>query len=120
MLGGVLVDSGQLTRRELSRALAERHGLEHLDLEAFEVDAQAAKLIEPAIARDLEAVPVAYVDDRTLLVAVADPTDWVPAEEIERTTGLGVHPAVAAPEDILGVIERLPQRTEGPRFARRP
>jgi len=41
----VLLDLGVLTSDGLARAVAERHGLDHLDLATFQPDAQAASLI---------------------------------------------------------------------------
>ena len=56
----VLVDSGALIAEDaLARAIAERHGLDHLDLTVFHVDMAAANLISPAAAKRYEAVPVA-------------------------------------------------------------
>src|SRR4051812_16126567 len=41
----VLLESGAIDAVGLSRAVAERHGLEHLDLAVFQVDMAAANLI---------------------------------------------------------------------------
>src|SRR5687767_13719892 len=41
----VLVEQGALTSDGLSRAVAERHGLDHLDLGTFKPDMAAANLI---------------------------------------------------------------------------
>jgi type IV pilus assembly protein PilB len=54
----VLLDQGALTLDNLARAVAERHGLDHLDLNVFRVDMSAANLIAPAAAKRYEAVPV--------------------------------------------------------------
>ena len=40
------MDWGAVTQDQLARATAERHGLDHLDLTAFEVDMAAANLLE--------------------------------------------------------------------------
>src|SRR4029077_13421216 len=60
----VLLDQGALTQEYLSRAVAERHGLDHLDLNVFQVDMSAANLIAPAAAKRYEAVPVQFVGER--------------------------------------------------------
>src|SRR5688500_10350550 len=41
----VLVDRGDLNSDTLSRAVAERHALDHLDLSVFTVDMAAANLV---------------------------------------------------------------------------
>jgi len=58
-------------------------------------------------ARRYEAVPVAYVDERTLLVAMADPANVLAIDDIAIMTGLEVRAAVASREDINGLISRI-------------
>ena len=84
----------------LARALAERYGLDHLDLSVFPVDMAAANLVTTAAAKRYQAVPVAYVDKRTLLVAMADPSNVLAVDDIAIMTGYEVRVAVASPEDI--------------------
>jgi type IV pilus assembly protein PilB len=47
----VLLDSHAITGEQLSRAIAERYGLDHLDLAAFDIDMSAANLLSSAAAR---------------------------------------------------------------------
>src|SRR5215217_7527179 len=72
----VLVSTGAITEAELARA--ERFGLDHLDLQLYRVDPDAAKLVTPAAIKRYQAVPVSFASDRTLLVAMSDPAH-VPA-----------------------------------------
>src|SRR6195952_87801 len=60
----VLADQGTLSLENLARAVAERHGLEHLDLSVFHVDMSAANLVSPQAAKRYEAVPVQFVGER--------------------------------------------------------
>jgi type IV pilus assembly protein PilB len=103
----VLLESGAITADQLARAVAERYGLDHLDLTAFKVDMGAANLISSAAARRYEAVPVSFVSERTLLVAMADPANVVAVDDIALMTGMEVRPAVASGEDIAGLVTRL-------------
>jgi type IV pilus assembly protein PilB len=103
----VLVDRGLLTPDQLSRALAERYGLDHLDLEAFEVQMAAANLVSSTAAKRYQAVPVAFVDKSTLLVAMADPANVLAVDDVAIITGYEVRVAVAPPEDIATLISRL-------------
>jgi type IV pilus assembly protein PilB len=103
----MLLDSGAITHDQLSRAVAERYGLDHVDLNSFQVNMAAANLISSSAARRYEAVPVAFVNDRMLLVAMADPANVVAVDDIAIMTGLEVRPAVASREDIDGLITRL-------------
>ncbi len=103
----LLLDGGALTADGLARAVAERHGLDHLDLSVFQADMAAAHVIDAAAAKRYHAVPVAFIDDRTLLVAMADPANVLAADDISMITGYEVRPAVASAEDIAGLISRL-------------
>jgi len=103
----VLLDSGALTADALARALAERYGLDHLDLGVFQVDMAAANLVSTNVAKRYQAVPVAFADKRTLLVAMADPSNVLAVDDIAIMTGHEVRVAVAPPDDIVALISRL-------------
>ena len=103
----VLLESGALSSEQLARATAERFGLDHLDLNIFKVDMGAANLVNPAAAKRYDAVPVAFADDRTLIVAMADPANVLAIDDIAIMTGLEVRPAVGSREDISALIARL-------------
>jgi type IV pilus assembly protein PilB len=108
----VLVTDGTLSEEHLSRAMAERFGLDHVDLGVYRVDPDAAKLVTPAAVRRYQAVPVAFAGDRTLLVAMVDPANVLAIDDIAVMTGYEVRPAVAS----LGDVERLLERLEDPEF----
>jgi type IV pilus assembly protein PilB len=103
----VLLSSGAVTSDQLARALAERYGLDHLDLSVFQVDMGAANCITTSAAKRYQAVPVAFVDERTLLVAMADPSNVLAVDDIAIMTGREVRVAVAAPDDVATLITKL-------------
>jgi type IV pilus assembly protein PilB len=103
----LLVEQGVISADQLSRAVAERYGLDHVDLSAFQVDMAAANLISVNTARRYMALPVGFVDSKTLLVATSDPTNVLAVDDIQIATGLDCHVAVAADEDIEAMITRL-------------
>src|SRR3954462_5824923 len=105
----VLLERGELTSDQLARAIAERHGVDHLDLTIFQADMAAANLISPGSARRYLALPVAFVDERTLLVAMADPANVRAIDDLAIMTGYEIRPAVASREDIESVVGRLTQ-----------
>ncbi|HET6448513.1 MAG TPA: ATPase, T2SS/T4P/T4SS family [Conexibacter sp.] len=105
--GRVLIEQSVITEDQLARAVAERYGLDHLDLSAFQVDMTAANLIDSAAAKRYEAVPVAFCDEATLLVAMADPANVLAADDLAMLTRYDVRPAVASAEDIAALIARL-------------
>jgi type IV pilus assembly protein PilB len=104
---GVLMEKGSLNQDGLARALAERYGLDHLDLGVFQVDMKAANLVNTAIAKRYQAVPVGFADQRTLLIAMADPSNVLAVDDIAIMTGFEVRVGVAPPDDIAALISRL-------------
>ncbi|MFN8175041.1 MAG: ATPase, T2SS/T4P/T4SS family, partial [Solirubrobacteraceae bacterium] len=103
----ILLEEGAITPDQLARAIAERYGLDHLDLNVFKVDMGAANLLNAAAGKRYEAVPVSFVDDKTLLVAMADPSNVLAVDDIAMMTRLDVRPAVASPEDIEALVAKL-------------
>src|SRR4051794_7872293 len=105
----VLLERGELNAETLSRAVAERHGIDHLDLAVFKIDMAAANLVSTGSARRYVALPVAFVDERTLLVAMADPANVRAVDDLAIMTGYEIRPAVASRGDIESVVGRLTQ-----------
>jgi type IV pilus assembly protein PilB len=103
----LLIEQGAITAEQLSRAVAERYGLDHIDLSTYQVDMAAANLISVNTARRYRALPVGFVDKETLLVAMADPTNVLAVDDIQIATALDCRVAVAAEEDIESLIGRL-------------
>src|SRR5207249_1570459 len=103
----ILLERGALTGDSLSRSLAERYGLDHLDLSTFQVDMSAANLVTTIAAKRYQAVPVAFIDKGTLLVAMADPANVLAVDDMAIMTGHEVRAAVAPAEDIVALISRL-------------
>jgi type IV pilus assembly protein PilB len=105
--GKVLLETGVLSADQLAHAVAERFGLDYVDLSIFKADMGAANLVSPAAARRYGAVPVAFLDERTILLAMADPSNILAVDDIAMMTGLEVHRAVTSREDIDGLLSQL-------------
>jgi type IV pilus assembly protein PilB len=105
--GQLLVESGELRPDQLARALAERFGVDYVDLSEFEADEAALELIDVQLARRYEAVPVGFLPDGTVVVAMADPTNVLTLDELSMLTGRHMRPAAAPRQDILALLTRL-------------
>ncbi len=103
----LLIEQGAISGDRLSRAVAERYGLDHVDLSAYHVDVAAAALFPVTMARRYKAVPVGFVDAKTLLVAAVDPANVLAADDIQIATGLDCRIAVAAEDDVEALLARL-------------
>jgi type IV pilus assembly protein PilB len=106
-LGQALIDAKIVDSNQLAQALAERNGLDYVDLNSFEVDHGAASLLDPAKARRYQTIPVSFLGEQTLLVATADPANVLALDDIAMATGYEVRRAVASPEDIDALIGQL-------------
>jgi type IV pilus assembly protein PilB len=103
----LLLDQGAIDAEQLARAVAERYGLDHVDLAEYQVDMAAANLISVNTARRYKALPVGFADKQTLIVAMADPTNVLAVDDIQIATALDCRVAVATEEDIEALIGRL-------------
>jgi type IV pilus assembly protein PilB len=106
-LGQLLIEQGVVDSGQLAHALAERNGLDYVDLNVFEVDKGAANLIDAAKARRYRTIPIAFLGEGTLLVATADPANVLALDDITMATGYEVRRAVSSPEDIDALIGQL-------------
>jgi type IV pilus assembly protein PilB len=103
----ILVEQGVIDSEQLSRATAERYGLDWVDLSAFSVDMGAANLISVKSARRHGALPISYVDENTLLLVMADPTNVLALDDVQMATGLNCAVAVAPYGDIDALVTKL-------------
>jgi type IV pilus assembly protein PilB len=105
--GQVLVEQGILRHDQLARVVAERFGLEYIDLSVYELDMGAVNLIDMEAIRRYQAVPVGFLEDGTLLLAMADPTNVLTIDDVAMLTGRRVRSASASIEDLNILIMRL-------------
>jgi type IV pilus assembly protein PilB len=105
--GQVLVEQGILRHDQLARVVAERYGLDYIDLSVYELDMGAVNLLEMEAIRRYQAVPVGFLEDGTLLLAMADPTNVLTVDDVAMLTGRKVRAAAASIEDVNILITRL-------------
>ncbi len=105
-LADVLVDMGALEPQRLARAIAQEYWLPfqaHVDEHA----------IDPAL---LGKVPINYAkknrvlplngDGHSVTVAIADPSNYEPLDDLRMLFGMPVHPVVVPPEVLNDAINR--------------
>ncbi|HEX4837931.1 MAG TPA: ATPase, T2SS/T4P/T4SS family [Solirubrobacteraceae bacterium] len=105
--GQILVEQGILRHDQLAHVVAERYGLDYIDLSVYELDMGAVNLIDMEAIRRYQAVPVGFLEDGTLLLAMADPTNVLTVDDIAMLTGRRVRAASASIEDLNILITRL-------------
>jgi type IV pilus assembly protein PilB len=110
--GLVLVERGVLRHDQLARVVAERFGLDFVDLAVYDLDMGAVNLISAETARRYQAVPVGFTDDGSLVLAMANPTNVLTIDDVGMMTGRRIRPAAASVEDLNLLLTRLVQMDE--------
>jgi type IV pilus assembly protein PilB len=106
-LGEIVVKRGWVSSSALAQALAEQHGLEFLDLARTDIEQHATNLLPEKFARRYQALPVKFVGEDVVLVAVADPTNVLTSDDLRLALGLNVRLAVVESTDLEETISRL-------------
>jgi type IV pilus assembly protein PilB len=105
--GLVLVEQGVLRHDQLARVVAERFGLDYVDLGIYDVDMGAVTLLSAEAAKRYHAVPIGFGETGELLLAMADPTNVLTIDDVGMMTGRRVRPVVASMEDLNLLLTRL-------------
>jgi len=105
--GQVLLESGAISPDQLAHALAERFGLDFVDLRVYQPDVAALNLVSHTAARRFEAAPIGFDESGALIVAMADPSNVLALDDLKLMTGHEIRPAVASGEDVAGLISRM-------------
>jgi type IV pilus assembly protein PilB len=112
-LGQILIEQGFASRAAVARTLAEQHELEFIDLKPATVSIDAAMMLPEALAKRYNAIPIRILDDNSVLVAVADPTNVMFSDELRLAIGAPLRVCVAAGDAIAAVIERTYEHDVG-------
>ena len=105
-LGEILVEKRWTTSRAVAEALAAQSGLEFVDLTQVAVDQRAAQLLQEGFAHQHQAVPVRYLGESVVQVAVADPSNLNTIDELRLALGLNCTIAVADAAALASTIAR--------------
>jgi type IV pilus assembly protein PilB len=110
--GLVLVERGVLRHDQLARVVAERFGLDFVDLSVYELDMGAVNLISAETAKRYQALPVGFTDDGSVLLAMANPTNVLTIDDVGMMTGRRIRPVAASVEDLDILLTRLAHMEE--------
>ncbi|MDX6708390.1 MAG: type pilus assembly protein PilB [Solirubrobacteraceae bacterium] len=105
--GQVLLEEGFLSGDQLAIAVAEHFGLQHASLEQLTPDVSAMHLVPAAALRRLDAVPVGFRDEETLVVAMVNPTNLLALDDLAMLTDLRIEPVVVSRDDLDMLLARL-------------
>ena len=86
-LGEILVSLGALTPTQVAETLAVQLELQFIQLDRYQAQDAAIKMIPRNVAERLQLIPLKLDDDDTLLVTMSDPLDLPAQDEIKMLTG---------------------------------
>jgi MSHA biogenesis protein MshE len=110
-LGRVFIDSGFVTEKQISEALARQLNIPFIDLSQFDVKSHEVQKLPEAQARRFRAV---VLEDRgnTYFVGMADPSDLFAYDELVRVLKRDIELAVVQESMLLQVVDRTYRLTD--------
>jgi type IV pilus assembly protein PilB len=105
--GQVLVERKVLRHDQLAKVLAERFGVQYIDLSAAEIDMGVASMLSSEAMRRYQAIPIGLAQDGALLLAMADPANVLTADDVAMITARRVRVLAASAEDVLQIASRF-------------
>jgi type II secretory ATPase GspE/PulE/Tfp pilus assembly ATPase PilB-like protein len=103
-LGEILVEMGVIDRATVNRLLVRKLGIPFVDPTRFDIDQRVLALVERRLAEKHRVMPLFRTKDE-IVVAMENPTDPVPVQDLRFGTRLRVVPVMANQESILAAIK---------------
>ena len=100
-----LVDSGVITELQFAKARAQQANLPFVELVDYPVDRLAVALVNAAVCRRHEVLPIAINEGR-LLLAMVDPGNVFALDDVREASRMQVRQVVAERADLLAAIAR--------------
>lgn len=104
-LGQLLVRLGLATEEQIAQALATQLNLPYIRLASAVAEPKALELVPRAMAEKHTAYPLS-LQEKTLLLVMADPLNLETVKDVEFRAGLRVRPAISTPAEIRDAIAR--------------
>jgi len=107
-LGSCLIKLGYLNEEKLADVLARQYHLKKVDLASAKVSDEAMRALSASTAKKYQVMPIILekkVSARTLLVAVADPTNIHAIDDLQFITGCAIETVIATESAIDAAID---------------
>ena len=105
-LGAVLIDEGIITEEELIETMQLQLGIDYIDPTKVNIPVELASVLPKSIAKRHSVVPVKLVRDE-LIIAMADPLNYVAIEDVRAATRKRVTPRIASATAVDRAIATL-------------
>ncbi len=103
-LGSIIIKKGFVSEKDMLSVIEKQYGLSVISLDALEKPSdEVLKMVGAEAARKFGIFPVG-LEGKTLLIAIADPTDLKLLDDITFKLGMRVKPLLALESEILRAI----------------
>ncbi|TMW71598.1 GspE/PulE family protein [Alteribacter natronophilus] len=102
-LGDVLLEKGLISEKQLMDVLEKQLGIPHVMLSREPVDSSLMSLIPKEMARRHLVMPFRKEGGK-LVIAMADPLDYVAIDDLRLHTGFRIEPFIASKKDVQQAI----------------
>ena len=104
-LGNSLIKLGVVKEEDLTQFLSKQYGVPAINLSEFDIESEIIALIPKDVARKHRVVPINRAD-RTLIVAMSDPSDIFALDDLKFLTGYNIEMVVASEAAIAEALVR--------------
>ena len=104
-VGGHLVKLGFISQEDLLQTLSEQYGVSIIELDDVQIEPGLLQLVPQNLAVKHGMVPIVQ-NDRTLSIAMVDPTNIVALNDIKFITGLDIQVYIASEPEIKQIQEK--------------
>jgi type IV pilus assembly protein PilB len=111
-LADALIRLSYATGEDVTRALAEQHGLDYVNLSEVNIPPSVVELVPESVARENAVIPLSEGDGK-LTVIVSDPDDYETIEKLRFILNRPIETALAPRDAILEAINRHYGQTVG-------
>ncbi|MCB9858364.1 MAG: Flp pilus assembly complex ATPase component TadA [Phycisphaerales bacterium] len=106
-LGQILIDLGYIQDADLQLALAAQIGMEPVDLDNIDVEAETIKLVPNQMANTYRIVPVNFdAATKTLEVAMSSPDNFQATDDLRKLLDMNIRPMIATEDQISAALSR--------------
>jgi hypothetical protein len=113
-MGSNLVAMGFISEDVLMDFLAQKTGVPRLDLRALNIPAAVLQRIPRRLAEQLMVLPISLKEPKSLVVAMADPSDLNAVDSARFASGLNIEPVVASYSALKLAIPEYYRKVAGP------
>lgn len=103
-VGSIMIKKGFVSEKDMLTVIEKQYGLSTISLDSMQRPSdEVLKMVGRDVAKKFEICPVG-MEGKTILVAIADPTDLKTIDDIGFSLGMRVKPLLALESDIMRAI----------------